>query len=285
MVAVQWPQSICECSSLHFGGSISDTLQTPYFQIPPGPLSHSVSGPCQAAAASLDHISSTDVSLIQGNDPISKRWNPLQANFTLPSEFSGQLSDSTSPIHMDLNTPNELFMFPDGHSSGMPNFAAAVGLRPQDLFGTCLSLFLMIVGASIAITAILTAVDWLGTTFCGSASHGYSADRKDATDVDGMLCFLHEPPKTATNNRLDSTSALVEASYRTKFLSWKHSPRESRPPPHSFSLSYHNLLVLSTHARLLRRLSHLQSSCGTVVRRAVGSHPCVVVVPRRHYID
>lgn len=83
-------------------------------------------------------------------------------------------------------------MFPDGLSSGMPKFAAAVGLRPQDLFGTCLALFLMIVGASIAITAILTVVDWLGTTFCGSPSHGYSIDRKDVADVDGKPSFRHE---------------------------------------------------------------------------------------------
>lgn len=138
---------------------------------------------------------SPDVSLIQGDDPISKRWNPLQANFTSPSEFSGQLGDSKSPLYMDVNAPNELLMFPPDASSGMPKFAAAVGLRPQDLFGTCLALFLMIVGASIAITAVLTVVDWLGTTFCGSAGHGYSTDRKDAADVDGMLSFPPERPR------------------------------------------------------------------------------------------
>jgi len=93
---------------------------------------------------------------------------------------------------MEVNAPNELLMFPEGAPSGMARFAAAVGLRPQDLFGTCLVLFLMIVGASIAITAILTVVDWLGTTFCGSASHGYSSDRKDAADVDGMFSFRYE---------------------------------------------------------------------------------------------
>ena len=144
---------------------------------------------------------STDVSLIQGDEPISKRWDPLQANFTSPSGFSGQLGDSTSPLYMDINASNELLMFPDGASSGMPRFAAAVGLRPQDLFGTCLALFLLIVGASIAITSILTVVDWLGTTFCGS-SHGYSTDRKDTTDVDGMLSFRPERPKNATNSQI-----------------------------------------------------------------------------------
>lgn len=88
---------------------------------------------------------------------------------------------------MDVNAPSELLVFPDGPASGLPKFAAAVGLRPQDLFGTCLALFLMIVGASIGIAAVLMVVDWLGTTFCGSGSHGYSTDRKDAADVDGML--------------------------------------------------------------------------------------------------
>ena len=192
-------------------------------------------------------MSSTDVSLIQGDDPISKRWNPLQANFTFPLEFSSQLENSTSPLYMDINASNELLMFPDGPSSGMPKFAAAVGLRPQDLFGTCLALFLMIVGSSIAITAVLTVVDWLGTTFCGSASHGYSTDRKDAADVDGMLSFRHAWSRSATNSQLGSTSALVEVSYGSKFLPWEHSPWESRPPAHSFPLSHHNLLMLSTH--------------------------------------
>ena len=195
----------------------------------------------------MDLMPSTDVSLVQGDDPISKRWNPLQANFTSPLEFSSQLGDSTSPLYMDINASNELLMFPDGASSGMPRFAAAVGLRPEDLFGTCLSLFLMIVGASIAITAVLTVVDWLGTTFCGSTSHGYNTDRKDTADADGMLSFRPERLKSETDSQFNSTSALVEVPYGSKFLSWEHSPWESRPPTHSFPLSHHNLLMLSTH--------------------------------------
>ena len=41
----------------------------------------------------------------------------------------------------------------------MESFAAAVGLRPQDLFGICLALFLMIIGGTIVISSLLWIID------------------------------------------------------------------------------------------------------------------------------
>ena len=99
---------------------------------------------------------STDVTLTQGGDT-RKHWNPLSTPiFQPPSNFSDQLSDRNSPLFIDTNVSNTLFTLPQNATSGISSFAYTVGLRPQDLFPVCLTLFLSI----IAVTVVLSLFIW-----------------------------------------------------------------------------------------------------------------------------
>ena len=88
-------------------------------------------------------------------------------NYSPPSEFADQMSDPTSVIFVDSTAPNALLMFPENTSAGIASFAASVGVRPQDLFGICLVLFLAIIAATITISLIIWGIDRLGVLVFG----------------------------------------------------------------------------------------------------------------------
>lgn len=61
------------------------------------------------------------------------------------------------PIYLNNTAFNPLLDM-DGSKDGMASFAAAVGLRPQDLFGTCLVIFLLLAAGIILVHVALWAV-------------------------------------------------------------------------------------------------------------------------------
>ena len=89
-----------------------------------------------------------------------------------PSNFADQLSDPTSPIFINSSAPNFLFQLPDNSTTGMTAFAYAVGLRPQDLFGICLSLFLAILAATIVLSVLVWALDMFMSLFSSNPNAG-----------------------------------------------------------------------------------------------------------------
>ncbi|KAJ4472888.1 hypothetical protein C8J55DRAFT_477961 [Lentinula edodes] len=90
----------------------------------------------------------------------NERWNPLStALYNPPSNFSDQLSDSSSVLYIDPNAPNVLFMLPDNATSGISSFAYTVGVPPQELFGICLTLFLAIIAGTIVLSLAVWFVD------------------------------------------------------------------------------------------------------------------------------
>ena len=73
-------------------------------------------------------------------------WNPLvDPPSDPPAGFADQVADPQSPIYIDPTVPNTLYTLPDGASHGISSFAYTLGIRPQDLFPTCMILFLGIV--------------------------------------------------------------------------------------------------------------------------------------------
>lgn len=70
---------------------------------------------------------------------------------------------------MDANLPNTLFLLPDNSVDGISSFASAVGLRPVDLFGICLSLFLAIVAGTIILSFIVWIIDWVALLVMGTS--------------------------------------------------------------------------------------------------------------------
>ena len=95
-----------------------------------------------------------NTTLVQGSDPTSKRVNIYPDNYTVPSQFSAQMTDPLYPLYLDADAFDPVL---DLHNSpdGMESFATAVGLRPQDLFGTCLAIFLCITTAVILLSLLL----------------------------------------------------------------------------------------------------------------------------------
>jgi hypothetical protein len=104
------------------------------------------------AAQTAWSVLSYNITLTQGNkDPL--HWNPVSVSpYNPPSNFADQLSSTNSPLFVDTTNPNTLFMLPADTPNGIPAFAYAVGLRPQDLFGICMSIFLLLLAAVCAVS-------------------------------------------------------------------------------------------------------------------------------------
>ncbi|QRV72864.1 membrane protein [Ceratobasidium sp. AG-Ba] len=106
-----------------------------------------------------------NVTIIQGADSNLEHWWPLRTPlYDPPSTFSDQLANKSSPLYIDASAPNTLFTFPSyptDTARGIPALAAAVGLREQDLFGMCVTTFLVIVGSALVVSVFIWAVDWL----------------------------------------------------------------------------------------------------------------------------
>jgi hypothetical protein len=85
----------------------------------------------------------------------------------VPNGFGDQILDTNSPLFIDATSQNTLLNIPPDFHAGIESFALAVGVRPQDLFGISVGLFLIIVGGVIAISTFVWAVDWLICTATG----------------------------------------------------------------------------------------------------------------------
>ena len=164
MVAVQWPEFICEYvfSILICTGSYLSTRdQTPFSRKRHGQ-------PFLSVRAVNSHVilrrsnspPPKDVTLTQGTDSNWKHWNPVSTPlFDPPSNFADQLSDKNSPIFINSSVPNTLFTLPQNATSGISSFAYTVGLRPQDLFPVCLVLFLAIIACTTVLSLFIWALD------------------------------------------------------------------------------------------------------------------------------
>ncbi|KAF7317470.1 Membrane protein [Mycena kentingensis (nom. inval.)] len=116
-------------------------------------------------------------------------WNPLSTlAYAPPSAFRDQFADSSSPLYIDPSVPNLLFTLPSNASSGIPMFAYTVGVRPQDLFGIAIILFLGLLAATIALSCIVWFIDFVGSLVSGAVSYqaGWRARSPGpGKDIDG----------------------------------------------------------------------------------------------------
>lgn len=83
-----------------------------------------------------------DMTLVQGSGASGDRISnyPLD-NYTSPSDFGDMFTDPFYPLYLDAESYNPLLDL-HGAEDGMPAWSTAIGLRSQDLFGTCLVIFL-----------------------------------------------------------------------------------------------------------------------------------------------
>ncbi|PCH40942.1 hypothetical protein WOLCODRAFT_137091 [Wolfiporia cocos MD-104 SS10] len=137
---------------------------------------------------------SYNITLSQGAGAGHERWNPLTVPpYEPPSDFAEQLNNASSPIYIDATAPNLIFQLPLDAVDGLSSFAWAIGVRPQDLFGICLTLFLAIIAATIVLSAVVWVLDWLGALLMNGGAHStsgvggtrsprYSSGSKDLLD-------------------------------------------------------------------------------------------------------
>jgi hypothetical protein len=71
--------------------------------------------------------------------------------------------------------PNVIFTLPPHAKPGMSSFAYSLGIHPQDLFPTCLILFLGLVAGTIVISAIIWLVDYAIESTLKSSGQGHSS--------------------------------------------------------------------------------------------------------------
>ncbi len=99
-----------------------------------------------------------DITLVPSSEDF--HWNPLATlPYSPPQDFADQFSDPSSPLYINPSAPNRLFTLPANATPGISTFAYTVGLRPEDLFGNCLILFLGIIAATITISALVWFID------------------------------------------------------------------------------------------------------------------------------
>ncbi|TFY57223.1 hypothetical protein EVJ58_g7159 [Rhodofomes roseus] len=110
-----------------------------------------------------------NITLAQGSTGAQSRWYPLTVpEYNPPSNFAAQFNNASSPLYVDADAPNLIFMLPDDATQGISSFAWTIGIRPQDLFGMCLVLFLAILAGTVALSMLVWGIDWMASlTFNG----------------------------------------------------------------------------------------------------------------------
>ncbi|EPQ58976.1 hypothetical protein GLOTRDRAFT_135976 [Gloeophyllum trabeum ATCC 11539] len=190
---------------------------------------------------------SYNMTLTQGgaNDD-SLLWNPLSVPpFNPPSNFADQLSDPNSVLYIDTSVSNTIFSLPPGASNGIESFAYTVGLRPRDLFGICLALFLAIIAATIVLSLLVWFIDWLASLLSGTITLGrppsrlglatgtrsprYSAGSKDLLDGVGTTGSPAEEDKSLNGHFILRAATKIPMAGKSW---WK-----LRPGPNSFHWS------------------------------------------------
>ncbi|WVR07175.1 hypothetical protein IAU60_004216 [Kwoniella sp. DSM 27419] len=122
-----------------------------------------------------------NATLVQGANSASDRIDTYPTNNTTPASFSSQMNDAQYPLYLDADSYNPVL---DLHSSspGMQSFATAVGLRPQDMFGTCLVIFLVIAAAVFLMSVVVWAIHGLTEYFAvaGVKQHGSPSAKRSS---------------------------------------------------------------------------------------------------------
>ncbi|KAG8902349.1 hypothetical protein FRB99_004563 [Tulasnella sp. 403] len=115
-----------------------------------------------------------NVTLIQGSNSQEEHWDVTDTrNYSPPPAFADQISNRSSPLFLDSAVKNQLLLFPEGTKPGMRSFAYSVGIRPQDLFGTCLTIYLSIVAATIIISLVIWFLDWFISSTVNGGEYGF----------------------------------------------------------------------------------------------------------------
>lgn len=96
----------------------------------------------------------TDMTLVQGSNASSERSSDYPSGYTAPIAFANMMNDPYYPLYLEQDAYNPLFDLRNA-KDGIEAWSAAVGLRRQDLFGTCLVIFLCLTLGVTLISVLL----------------------------------------------------------------------------------------------------------------------------------
>ncbi|KAI0053700.1 hypothetical protein FA95DRAFT_478159 [Auriscalpium vulgare] len=227
----------------------------------------------QTAWATLTY----NITLAQGGNASQAHWNPVSTPpFQPPTEYADQLADPSSPLFIDSAVPNTLFTLPLDAADGMSSFAYTAGVRPQDLFGICLVIFLAIIAGTIVVSLAIWALDAVASGLHSTLTEGrqgaqfgvrsprYSAASKDI--LDGI-----SGPQAAEEDRSLNSHFLFRTTSRFHTTSRK-SWLKLRP---DFS-SFHYSILQGNLIRILL-LFHLPVTIFSCYQMSLGRHQATVV--------
>ncbi|THH16421.1 hypothetical protein EW146_g4219 [Bondarzewia mesenterica] len=177
---------------------------------------------------------SYNITLSQGSDGSQDHWNPVfTPSFQPPSDFADQLTDQNSPLFINTTVSNTLFSLPTDASPGLSSFAYSVGLRPRDIYGICMVLFLSIIAGTIVLSLLVWGIDWLASSLhrkfnrdrqgagYGARSPRYSSASKDM--LEGMASMQGvEEDRSLNSHFLFRATSRFPASSRKYW--WKLRP-------------------------------------------------------------
>ncbi|KZT71554.1 hypothetical protein DAEQUDRAFT_763781 [Daedalea quercina L-15889] len=156
-----------------------------------------------------------NITLAQGSTGAGSRWYPLTVPpYNPPSSFAAQMSNASSPLYIDADAPNLIFTLPDGATQGISSFAWTVGIRPQDLFGMCMVLFLAILAGTVALSLLVWGIDWMASlTFNGGTQPGILAGSRSPRYSAGSKDLLEGVGQGADERSLNSHFLLRSTSF------------------------------------------------------------------------
>ncbi|OCF36726.1 membrane protein [Kwoniella heveanensis CBS 569] len=196
-----------------------------------------------------------NTTLVQGANAGADRINPYPSNYTPSPAFASQMNDARYPLYIDANSMNPVIDLRNA-PHGMESFALAVGLRPQDLFGTCLSIFLIIVAAVILISLVVWFLHALMEySSMGSPKHQSSPGPKRTSlgssprgSLGGKEAYDPRNPSAYSDNALPTRASLAQqrqASTPSKFRrTWFRFRHKGEAGAFHAAALYGNLLRL-----------------------------------------
>lgn len=129
---------------------------------------------------------------------------PYSTNTSLPSNFIDQMSQKQYPLYLDSESFNPLLDL-GSSASGLESFAHTVGLRVEDIYGTCLSIFLIIAAAVIIVSLFI----WV--------THALTE----------AIATERPRPTTVANNRTSYASSIANSLAAEKM----YDPKSPLPTP------------------------------------------------------
>ena len=122
---------------------------------------------------------------------------------------------------MELAVPNVIYMLPSNATNGISSFAYTLGIRPQDLFPTCMILFLSIIAGTIFISFLVSFLDYL-VCLVGDMINGGQGQHPTMNRLAMSKSPIYEGTKESNDNhsaRLmeEENKELHESSPVTKF--------------------------------------------------------------------